>query len=760
MSETPENQQQYGSILTILGENAEQNGKLQNKQITFTHIAIGDANDTYIQPDRKQTALTNELARIPVNSVDVLQPTPESVPMLKVEAVLPDDVNDLVIREFAAVATFDGNTYFHAVGNCARIYVPAPVNNGNVSTPVTLEMIFVITSAEPIVEIDPNVVTASREYVHKHTGEVTSKQINTTTWPITGHDAKIDDVLSYSASALWINGSVRNTDKVIPSGSVIETINEQGNLVTASGVQYKLGGAMDKATISLADKIRTLKDKLEDNLHVKDFGVVADDIEDDSDAFQNAVLGAYYWKRRLDLGTGVIRITRSIKVPISGHYSRAGSYLFGNGRDATRIKLDYTHNEAEGEEPIPVLVAVNGENELAGDGYNFIFLDATVTSTNENSCSASIHIPIGVSGLVFDNLILDKAIDTLHLQGNAWVNSFTNIMFYPRDMGVRMDASGTTNWFDGLFVFGSNVVAYKIRSIYSAVGALAADNCIGTIYDFQFSGLSVHSLGSEQPGLGRTPSVVVHCDNGHVNVTGHVYMFRSAPTDGTEWTGIKVGQGEFVAEHLTVDKHDQNSQSNQVNGKLFDGYTGTFRVGNIEAYEDSNERTGMLEFLQHNPINSPISIRHLNTPGFMIRGDGKPFIGMGYYDTPQHYHGLAANLSKRPSQSLIFDVAGWAGGSGIGENYDWERDRWDRGCKQGSILVEVEPLERGRAGYSCYLEGVDMNSVGIVAIPIITTVAPTKDLITGQQFFHPTLKKPLWWAGSGWVDALGQAVTI
>ncbi|MEZ9880538.1 phage tail protein [Vibrio sp. 10N.261.51.E5] len=165
MTQTPENQQQYGSILTILGENAEQNGKQQNKQITFTHMAIGDANDEYVQPNRKQSALVNELARIPVNSVDVLQPTPDSVPMLKVEAILPDDVNDLVIREFAAVATFDGNTYFHAVGNNARIYVPPPVNNGNVSTPVTLEMIFVITSAEPIVEIDPNVVTASREWV-------------------------------------------------------------------------------------------------------------------------------------------------------------------------------------------------------------------------------------------------------------------------------------------------------------------------------------------------------------------------------------------------------------------------------------------------------------------------------------------------------------------------------------------------------------------------------------------------------------------
>ncbi|EHK2888008.1 phage tail protein [Vibrio parahaemolyticus] len=165
MTQPPESQQQFGSILTILGENAEQNGKLQNKQITFTHIAIGDANDTYVQPSRDQTVLVNELARIEVNSVDVLQPTPDSVPILKVEAILPDDINDLIIREFAAVTEFNGQTYFHAVGNCARVYVPKPINNGGVSTPVTIEMTFVITSVDPIVEIDPNIVTASRNWV-------------------------------------------------------------------------------------------------------------------------------------------------------------------------------------------------------------------------------------------------------------------------------------------------------------------------------------------------------------------------------------------------------------------------------------------------------------------------------------------------------------------------------------------------------------------------------------------------------------------
>lgn len=245
MSQTPESQQQYGSILTILGENAEQNGKLQNKQITFTHMAIGDANDQYVQPDRKQTALVNELARIPVNSVDVLQPTPDSVPMLKVEAILPDDINDLVIREFAAVATFDGNAYFHAVGNNARIYVPPPVNNGNVSTPVTLEMIFVITSAAPIVEIDPNVVTASRSWVNEVENKLANTQ-NLNPGFISGTELSIKNVpFTGAEQAIRINNPSGSDlffhlrDK--PSaGDFIEQIDIDGKKCVINGEDYAL----------------------------------------------------------------------------------------------------------------------------------------------------------------------------------------------------------------------------------------------------------------------------------------------------------------------------------------------------------------------------------------------------------------------------------------------------------------------------------------------------------------------------------------
>lgn len=170
MSElVPESEQQYGSILTLAGEAAEQNSKLLKIGVEITHIAFGDANDAYAQPNRNQTSLINEIDRIPVNAVDVQQATPDAVPMLRVEAILPPEKYDLVIREFASVATFNGQELYHAVGNCARIYVPPPANNGNMPTPVTLEMFYVITSGEAIVEIDPRVVHASREWTQENT---------------------------------------------------------------------------------------------------------------------------------------------------------------------------------------------------------------------------------------------------------------------------------------------------------------------------------------------------------------------------------------------------------------------------------------------------------------------------------------------------------------------------------------------------------------------------------------------------------------
>lgn len=146
----------------------EINGKLNNKPINFTHIAIGDANDVYVQPSRTQTTLVNEITRIPVTGMEKITPSePDGVPQLKVWAKIPDDIVDIAVREFAAVATFDGNSYLHAVGNSVRIPILSGNNNGGEVNDIFIEMTFAVTSLEPIVMIDPAIVTATRKYVQE-----------------------------------------------------------------------------------------------------------------------------------------------------------------------------------------------------------------------------------------------------------------------------------------------------------------------------------------------------------------------------------------------------------------------------------------------------------------------------------------------------------------------------------------------------------------------------------------------------------------
>ncbi|ENI4485135.1 phage tail protein [Vibrio fluvialis] len=162
----PESALNYGSILTFAGENAEINGKLNSKPINFTHIAIGDANDVYVQPSRTQTALVHELARIPITGMEKITPSkPDAVPQLKVWAKIPDDIVDIAVREFAAVATFDGSSYLHAVGNTVRIPILSGSNNGGEVNDIYIEMTFAVTSLDPIVMIDPTIVTATRKFV-------------------------------------------------------------------------------------------------------------------------------------------------------------------------------------------------------------------------------------------------------------------------------------------------------------------------------------------------------------------------------------------------------------------------------------------------------------------------------------------------------------------------------------------------------------------------------------------------------------------
>ncbi|MBE4142047.1 hypothetical protein HJ101_17430 [Vibrio parahaemolyticus] len=170
---------------------------------------------------------------------------------------------------------------------------------------------------------------ASVPWTERHVGEITGKQINAKIWPVTGNDSKVGDQIGYNATALWIDGQIRSTNKEIPAGSTIETINSLGGVVTASGVQYKLGGTLDQATASTLGGLiaRTLADRFSDIVNVKDFGAVGDDIADDTDAIQSAMYFAknmYVYDAAVYFPDGVYIITKPLKY-------LTGTRMFGNG---------------------------------------------------------------------------------------------------------------------------------------------------------------------------------------------------------------------------------------------------------------------------------------------------------------------------------------------------------------------------------------------------------------------------------------------
>ncbi|EJB8414110.1 phage tail protein [Vibrio vulnificus] len=166
MMSIPESEQTFGSTLTISGENVEVNAKLNKKPYEFAYIAIGDAHDEYVQPSRTQTGLVNEVVRLPVSSVEMIQPSDVNAPpQLQITAVVPNDCPDMAVRELAAISVYDGNQYYHAIGNCPRIPILSTITQGGEGYDYVIQMTFVVTSVDQIVLVDPHIVTASRQFV-------------------------------------------------------------------------------------------------------------------------------------------------------------------------------------------------------------------------------------------------------------------------------------------------------------------------------------------------------------------------------------------------------------------------------------------------------------------------------------------------------------------------------------------------------------------------------------------------------------------
>lgn len=487
------------------------------------------------------------------------------------------------------------------------------------------------------------------------------------------------------------------------------------------------------------------------------WGAKGDGVADDTSPIQKSFDYSRKVKRAVELAAVTYRTTNTLNLTLGDHYSKHGMMLRGAGKSSSILLLDYTNTAA----PISQLKV----STPAGSAYNLEISHLGLTTTTTDAVSANLEVTTGISGLNMKSVRMTGAITSVYLKQNAWINSFVDLMMAPRDYGLRMEASGTTNWFDECFVYGANVCAYKLRSDYSAIGSLAADNCIGTVYDLRWFSGRIASLGAESPVKGRTPTTLINTDNAVLDI-GIVRGFRVCPTDGTAFTGIFLGQGSVELTNITLDQHDQADANLVITGKLIDGYRGNIRIKRCATPKDGNGvNAGTLTFSSADPENTQFQLTPVDGTPFNMYHGGKPYMGMGK-GSVKSWTGITNELSKRHCQNIYFDAAGGLVGSGLGADYDGLRDRWWSGPTQGSWAMEVDPGARGCAGYVVTVAGVDMNSSSTKRIPIVEVVSalgdlPVTNLWSGRRVSVVAIHKTLTYYTSGtvgWYDETGTKI--
>jgi hypothetical protein len=152
-------------ILTETGRAKLANAVALGRTVSLTHCAVGDGAGQMVTPDAAQTALTREVYRAQLNT---LETDPDNPAYIVAELVIPSEEGGWTIRE-AGIIDADGDLF--AVGNLPETYKPQIAEGSAAELRVRLVMEVSNTAAVEL-KVDPTVVLASRGYVDAQVVEV------------------------------------------------------------------------------------------------------------------------------------------------------------------------------------------------------------------------------------------------------------------------------------------------------------------------------------------------------------------------------------------------------------------------------------------------------------------------------------------------------------------------------------------------------------------------------------------------------------
>lgn len=157
----------FYTILTNAGLAAIANAVINQTQVNFAKLGVGDGNGAYYTPTQEATALRNQVWIGNISSVTSDTTNPNWV---NVETVIPGNVGGFEIRE---LGIFDDNNVLLAIGKLPQTYKPNFAEGS--SKDLYIKAIFEVTNASAVtLKVDPSVIYASKKYVDDKVATVVS----------------------------------------------------------------------------------------------------------------------------------------------------------------------------------------------------------------------------------------------------------------------------------------------------------------------------------------------------------------------------------------------------------------------------------------------------------------------------------------------------------------------------------------------------------------------------------------------------------
>lgn len=154
--------QSFYTLLTQIGAAEIVNAHASGTTLPITHVSIGDGSGAVTIPTEAQTALVNEVHRVPASAISVDAENPN---WLVIEAVVPANIGGWTIREIGLVGGDGAGGKLLAVGNFPATYKPM-VNEGAAKDLVIRLIVEVSNASVVTLLINPAVVVATVQAIN------------------------------------------------------------------------------------------------------------------------------------------------------------------------------------------------------------------------------------------------------------------------------------------------------------------------------------------------------------------------------------------------------------------------------------------------------------------------------------------------------------------------------------------------------------------------------------------------------------------